>query len=314
MNRNFLKIAAALCIVALVACGAVILGRFAFQGTRYENAEKYTAGGATLKDAVKHLDVHWTDGSVTLAYHAQNTVEIAETAPKSLSEDATLRWWLDGDTLRVQYAKSGFFSFRGLDKALTITLPEGVELGSVAIDSTSGDVNVPDLRAEDVTIALTSGDLALKQSGEAKRVALSGTSGDIQADLGDVETLSVMGTSSSFQVNLGHVGEATLSTTSGNIALAGDEAQKARLDSTSGKIDVSLAAFGELEIDATSGNISAALPTEPGYRAELHSTSGHVDYTVPLAMDGEAYTCGDGSATLKIHSTSGNISLTQIDQ
>lgn len=314
MSRNTIKIATILCVVALVACGALILGRSIFTATHYANAEKYTVGGATLKDAVKHLDVNWTDGSVTLAYHAKDTVEIAETAKKPISEGATLRWWLDGDTLRIQYAKSGYFSFFSPEKALTITLPEGVELGSVDINVTSGDVNVPELLASDVAIHQTSGDLSLKHSGEAERVALSSTSGDIRAEVGDVKRLSADVTSGEIHLALGRTDELSASTTSGDIDVRGDAAQKASLSSTSGKIGVSLAAFDALEIEATSGDITVALPAEPGYRADIHTTSGKFDYTVPLARDGDAYTCGDGSASLSIHVTSGDVRLTDIGE
>ena len=64
-----------------------------------------------------------TDGSVTLARHAGSTIEIAETAPGAISGDRALRWWLDGDTLRVQYAKSGFFSTGGSGGVLSSVAP-----------------------------------------------------------------------------------------------------------------------------------------------------------------------------------------------
>ena len=196
MSRNVLKIACILCLIALIACGALILGNVFHIGLRYANAEKYAAGAATVEGAVKNLDIHWKDGSVKIAYHDKDTVEISETSPKAIPDKAALRWWLDGDTLRVQYAKSGFFSFWGQKKALTVTLPEGTAL----------------------------------------------------TDLG---------------------------------------------------------------IDVTSGDVTAALPTEPGYRARVTTTSGSFNADVPLSKDGDEYLCGDGSGRVEIQVTSGDVRLTE---
>lgn len=312
MSRTFLKIACALCVIGIVVCGAVILGKTIRVGSQYANAEKYTAGETTINETVKNLDIDWVDGAVNIAYHAQDTVEIAETAPKAISADAALRWWLDGDTLRVRYAKSGLRMFRSLDKTLTVTLPEGVALGEVRIDTTSGDVNVPDLVADDILVDMTSGDLALKQSGAAARVALSSTSGRISADVSDVEKMAVSATSGDIRIAPGSVKDLSVSSTSGGVTLDGGEAQKASIDTTSGGIAVRLTAFNDLNIDATSGDVTAALPSEPGYIADIDTTSGRFDYTVALAKDGGKYVCGDGSAKLRVETTSGNVRLEDV--
>ena len=309
MSKNMLTIATVICIAALAVCGAWILGRTVFDGMRYPDAERYTAGGTTLNDDVKSLEIDWTDGSVTIARHAANTVEVSETAPGAISADAALRWWLDGDTLRIQYAKSGFFTFRSLNKALTVTLPEGLELENVDIDVTSGDVNAPDLRADDIRVDLTSGDLALSQSGSTQSMALSSTSGNISVSAGEVGSLSVSGTSANMRIAAERTEALKASTTSGTIFVEGGEAGKVDVNTTSGAVDVSLSAFSDLTIDVTSGNIAAALPSEPGYRADVSTTSGKFDYTVPLTRDGDGYTCGDGSGSVRIHATSGDIRL-----
>ena len=334
MNRSMiLKIAAAACVVALTVCGTLIAGQALGFGNRYADADKYTAGGTALDGAVKNLDIHWTDGSVNIAYHSQNTVEISETARKAISGDAALRWWPDGDTLRRQYAKSGFTSLMSLEKSLTVTLPEGVALESVAIDATSADVNAPDLRAETVRVDLTSGDLRaalqgakdvsahsssgtieLDQTGAAERMALDSTSGDIRAAVSDVGSMRVTATSGDIRVRLGNLDELSVSTTSGSIAAEGGTVGKASLESTSGTIGVSLAAFDDLRIGAMSGDVTAALPTEPGYRADVDTTSGGFDYTVALRREGGAYSCGDASAHLQIDTTSGDVLLKDVNE
>ena len=300
MKTNLLKLIAAVCVVALLACGVMVFFKIVNIGLNYANAEKYTAGGAEIEGEVKNLAIDWTDGEVNIAYHAKSTVEISETASKAISKDEALHWWLDGNTLRIQYAKSGFslrrlFSFGSKNKMLTVALPEGTALDDVEIDVTSGNVKVPDLRAENVKIGLTSGDLAIKQSGATERMELTNTSGNIDAAVSDVGSLVV-------------------DVTSGDINVEGGAVKNASVKKTSGKIGIKLTAFDDLKIKATSGNITAALPSEPGYRAEIDTTSGNFDYTVALARDGKAYTCGDGSAKLIIDSTSGNVRLTDVNE
>ena len=313
MNHSMpLKLATAACVIALLACGLKVFFKTVHLGFHYAHAEQYAAGGAELEGAVKNLDIHWIDGAVNIAYHDKDTVEIAETAAKAIPGDAALRWWLDGDTLRIQYAKSGRFSLRGLNKALTVTLPEGSALGELAIDATSGDVTVPALQADSVRVDLTSGDLSLRQSGSTERMALSSTSGNISADVSVVGKLAIDLTSGCIRTNLESAGEVSLSTTSGDIALNGG-AQKARVDSTSGKIDVTLTAFDDLVIHATSGSVSAALPSKPGYRADINTTSGRFDSAVALSREGGSYSCGDGSGRLTIDTTSGNVRLEDAD-
>lgn len=330
MNRNLiLKLCAAACVIALCACCASMAGRTLFSGTRYANADKYTAGGAVIKDTVKKLVIHWIDGTVTFAQAAGGSVELYETAKKPISGGAQLRWWLDGDTLRVQYAKNGFFSLTSLNKELTVALPEGLALEDVRLEATSADVTAPQLRANAVAISLTSGDVELTQPGEADRVALSSTSGELRATLGGAKALTAGTTSGDIKLALaGASDSAALSSTSGNISIELDSAkaltadttsgaikltakalEEAGLSSTSGDITAQTGAFDALKIGATSGDVTAILPDEPGFSARISTTSGGFDSDIPLKRDGDTYACGDERAQVTINTTSGDVRL-----
>ena len=322
------KVAAAACVVALLVCTFLIFGHNFRLGTHYADAEQYTAGGATVTDPVNNLDIHWTEGLVTIAYHADNTIEISETAPKAISGDAQLRWWLDGTTLHIQYAKSGYFSLLSLKKELTVTLPEGFELEGCSVEATSADVKIPSLRAKNMVMNLTSGDLDLAQAG-AESVALSSTSGDLFAGLEEAKTVSVDTTSGEIQLTqtgaaqsvslsstsgdiratLGDADELQVSSTSGRVAVEAGTTKKADIGTTSGNITVRLAAFDQLKIGSTSGDVTAALPSKPGFKAEIDTTSGSFDSAIALKRDGDRYACGDESASLEIDTTSGDIRL-----
>ena len=52
-----------------------------------------------------------------------------------------------------------------------------------------------------------------------------------------------------------------------------------------------------------------AVPGDAGFTAEISTTSGRVDMALPAKKTGNRYVCGDGSAQVSIHSTSGNVSV-----
>ena len=70
-------------------------------------------------------------------------------------------------------------------------------------------------------------------------------------------------------------------------------------------------AFDALKLRSTSGNVTVLLPSTPGFDAEIDTTSGDFDSAIALKQEGKRYSCGDGSASLQINTTSGNIRLTE---
>lgn len=320
--------------VLLVVCLAVLAAGawFAFgraSGFNYENAEAYTAGGIALDGPVENLDVHWEDGSVNIEYHAENTVVLSETAAREISADRQLRWWLDGATLHVQYAKSGFRLNWNLNKALTITLPKGAALKNINIQTASGDVNAPEVRAETLKVGTASGDVALTQTGGAKSVAIGTASGGVTAETQSAEKVSVESASGDIALTqTGSTDALTLESTSGRIAARVESVAECRVDSTSGAIEYAAAGtaraaisstsgkirfvaeeFEALSIDTTSGDVTASLPARPGFTADIDTTSGNFDSGIPMEKSGDTWRCGDGSGKVSIHTTSGDIRL-----
>ena len=332
MKKSTITTAAlAVCLAALAVCawlmfsGSVSLAG----GITYPNADKYTAGDAKISGSVNSLFIDWTEGRVNIEYHAGSGVTVSETADRALSEDDKLRWWLDGDTLRIRYAKSGFrFSLTSLNKVLTVSLPEGTVLKSADIGSTSGDLNIPALAADEIrldstsgnitaateakklTVSATSGSIDVRQDGDAGAVTLGSTSGSIACALGSAKDVAADSTSGSVSLTLsGSADNVSLHSTSGEIGAEIASAGKAEISSTSGNVTVKLSAFGSLKIGSTSGSVTARLPAEPGLTCTADTTSGSFSSDLALAKDGNRYTCGDGSAAVSIDTTSGNIRL-----
>ena len=204
---------------------------------------------------------------------------------------------------------------------------ESVSLEDVRIDATSGEVNIPALQAEELTLKVTSGDIqarvnARKITGkltsgrmelqameEAKEISLSATSGDIILEAAGAEKIGINITSGSIRAAVKKAGEIKLSSTSGDVQAVIGEAKKADIGCTSGKITVDIARWDKLDVHATSGDIKAMLAAEPGFTARIDTTSGKLESKLAMAQNGKDYICGDGSAQVKLHTTSGNITV-----
>ena len=326
--------------IVMVICAGVVIASILFavrgfvnvMGESYDNEDKYTAGETDITETVKNLDINWINGKVTFARHSGRTIELREKSAKEIDEDMKLRWWLDGDTLRVQFAESGFhmFAWNPQEKELTITLPEDLSFSDVHVSATSGDLEIPSLTAENLDLEVTSGDInasakaarirvdstsgdtVLQSEGEAEEIVVESTSGDISVEAEEADRVKVRSTSGGIGVTGGTVKELMTGSTSGSHYYEIKEAGSMSAESTSGGITIRLDKFDSLKVDATSGDVTAALPEKPGFTAELETTSGDVDYSLPMSSDGSTYVCGDGSGSVDISTTSGDVQIHSI--
>ena len=308
MNQQKMKWLYVLCGVIVIAAVVVSVTGLFNEVTGYANAEKYTAGDTVIREQVKNLDVNWTSGNVAIAYHGDQTVEIAETANRALNEDQKLRWWLDGETLRIQYAKSGLRMDMNLDKKLTVTLPEEISMDEVQISVTSADVSVPDLKADRLQFSATSGDAVIQA--EAGTVDASQTSGNLKMILlGDVREVRMNSTSGSILLEAEKAKKIKAGSTSGSVEINCGENDETDISSTSGAVRANLRKIGRVKIGTTSGTVTAGLPELPGLTAKISTTSGQVATEMAMQKDGNTYRCGDGSGQVEIGTTSGSVKV-----
>ena len=313
MSRDqIIKIAMVVCGV-IVACAVIISVTGIFGGGSsvfgYANAEKYTAGDTEISGEIRNLDVNWTSGKVNVEYHAGSSVIVKETSSKTLSEDQQMHWWLDGDTLRIQFCKSGFrFSWGNVSKELTVLLPEGTVLKNAEISLTSGDLNVKDLKAEDLSLGTTSGDV--NATAEAEKADIGSTSGDLNLKLtGDVKRLKAGSTSGSIRLEAGKVKEIEAGSTSGGIDVRAEEVKTVKIGCTSGSVYVKVKKLEKLHVSTTSGSVTAALSEEPGFTADIGTVSGNISTGMAVTKNGSKYVCGDGSAEIELGTVSGSVRL-----
>ncbi|MBR1567137.1 MAG: DUF4097 family beta strand repeat protein [Oscillospiraceae bacterium] len=253
-------------------------------------------------------------------------------AVRTLSKGMRMRWRVNGDTLQIQYDKPGFhlFSMFPHKKELTVTLPKSLILESAKISATSADLNIPALRADrlilkatsgDVLAAaqarsiqceLTSGDLALQVMEQADEISIKSASGNITLDSqGADKKVEVSTISGTIQAAIGQADAFKAHSTSGDIHAVIGDAKKTDIESTSGTIVAELSAMEALNVSSTSGDVTAYLPTEPGSTARVETVSGRFTHQLPLAAQDKDYVAGDGSGSVKLHTTSGDITLNE---
>ena len=326
--KNKWKAVSIICAALLLCAAALGVLRVAgAAGYRYENAAEYDAGDAEITQDVRNLDIDWVCGKVSVAFHPGNTVNIAEEANQSLNGDTRVRWWLDGDTLRVRYEKEGFRLHRNLRKDLTVTLPEGTVLGEAVIHTTTGDLDIPALQAERAELRVTTGDIHacmnartvrtavttgavdLRLTRPAEDVNIKVTSGSVLLKMQEAERVELSITSGAASVWAEQIGTYAAKATTGSIRTETAEIVRAEIRCTSGDIQLHTERLETLKAHATTGNITLALPEEPGFTARLHAASGKITCQVPASVRDGVYVCGDGSGAVELSTTTGNIDV-----
>lgn len=287
MKRSLiLLMAAVLCLLAGCSFGN-------FYHT-YDHASRYTRGGGAVDGRVKSLEINWTAGSVNIQYYDGDEVLLEEDSSRPLNRNTSLYYWLDGSTLRVQYAKSGFhFSLlpwrRNPAKDLTVLLPEGTALEALSVYAVSADVWAEELFADEAEIDTVSGDVDLANVRFAE-TEVGTVSGNIQAAL------------------LGRSRSVKLNTVSGDISVGAQTADSVRINTTSGRVELAAeSAPDSFSADTVSGSVHLYLPENDGYTIRLSSTSGNFHSDLPFRADGDRYTYGSGANRYNVDTVSGSL-------
>lgn len=265
----------------------------------YDNADKYTSGGTELEsDTVKAIDVEWFNGSVDISFSSDSgaPISVSETANKWLDAESSLHYWLDGKTLKIQFAMSGKTNFNDLNKSLKITLPADHSLLLISANAVSSNITVTDARADAMTVSAVSGNVEFTGTRVANDITVSSTSGNVKGNIiTPCDRLSISTTSGSVdfstEAKLKNLG---VETVSGNIRLSNlNPARNAKVDSVSGNIDLEF-----LE--------------NAGFRFGYSTVSGDFHSDFGLYLDGNKFVHGNPIADFSAETVSGDIRLISI--
>ena len=300
MKKSLLGALLLVLALTLCACGSVSYS--------YANASQYTAGGKVITNPVDSLEIDWIDGSVTVAYHKESTVEISETAKNTLSDAEKLHWWLDGTTLHIKYARSEATITGNPQKALTVTLPENAKfpINSVEIAAVSGSIRCVPLYAKTVKLSTVSGSInaecaadTLKASTVSGKITLTSSANEIRLST----------TSGSMEADIGHAKALDISAISGKIRLNATEIKKAEIDSVSGSVEAALQKAESLKVSTVSGSVYLFLPKSMGFTADFSTVSGSLSNAISAVRTGNRCVLGDGIAVINVSTVSGGLTL-----
>lgn len=284
--------------IVLIACCALLSGCGIHFGTvtgmlyQYDNAQLYTAGPVECTGDVKNIELHWISGEIDIQTHDGNTISVSETANRDLKPEEVMRWYLDGDTLRVQFGQSGGMRFVNLTKRLTVYLPEELELDALWVDSVSAGATLNAVRAENLRMDSVSGDLKLEDVTIARSLEIETTSGSIKGNLlGELKSLEIDTTSGTTDISAEGIGTFYVDTTSGGVTL------RLRKAPDSGKVDT------------VSGSVALYLPQDSGFTARFDSVSGRFLSDIATTQRLGTFTAGNGESRLDFDTTSGSVRI-----
>lgn len=203
--------------LCLTGCGVNINMGNGLSDFSYADAENYSVGAAEFSETVEHIEIDWLAGNVTVASHSSDTVSFSEESLAALTEDTQLHYWLDGTTLHMKFCRSGKWRLDGLEKDLTVLVPEDLPLTSLTVKSMSANIHLDALQAESANIGTSSGNVELTDCAVTDIVQVDTTSGWVDMSLIEpLETFSWGTTSGTLQITAPKVRNFSAGSVSGN--------------------------------------------------------------------------------------------------
>ena len=269
------KIIALIAVVTIIASsltGCMTLSSLPFSFEDYENADQYIGGDREITDRVENIDLDWSAGKVSLKTYSGDSISLRETISGNVPDDYRVHSWVDGTTLRIRFAKSGFKNVLNLGKKeLEILVPEDMELTELKIHHASGHLDCIGVPAEKLHIDSASGGV-------------------------NVESISS-------EISIGHA--------SGSLDfLQSAEIKSFELDHSSGGTRLDFAFVPEkLKVHSASGGLTIKLPEDAGFTLNLDQSTGVFDYELPIHRYDDTYVCGDERAQFDIDIATGGLHI-----
>lgn len=260
----------------------------------YDQANRYTAGDATISNEIKYLNIEWISGDIEIAYHDEENIVFTETANRNLKSKEVVRYWQNGEVLNIRFAGKGKQNFNNLQKTLTILIPKNNALESLEIESVSSNISIDQITGKSLELETVSGNMNLN-SIDFVNYSLSSVSGEVTAKMKNGEELDVK-------------------TVSGNITLSSHYTEKFSIETVSGQIELSLNAYENTrrwdgEIETISGNVVVLLSADTEFVLNLKNVSGVFLNDFSCVQKNNQYIHISDKNSFSINSVSGNISI-----
>lgn len=308
MMKNTVKIAAVLMSAAMALCltGCVSIGE------SYSNADSYSSGNAEFSSIkINALDINWSVGKVTVSRNDKDTLTVTESCSKELEDSQKVHTWLDGDVLRIHYSKSGeTYFFKQPEKDLEIKLPPEIELKDITLNGSSCDSFIDAVTAENISVDVSSGDTDIIGC-IAKNISVDSSSGDITIDQKEeCDSIEADASSGDVEITAEIADEINADTSTGEIEISVSKARAVSADASTGNATLRFAEMpSETDVDTSTGNVKVYVPENADFTADIDTSTGDFDSDLPLTKDGGSYVSGNGSNSLSISTSTGDITL-----
>lgn len=238
--------------------------------TQAEGAAGYVSETFSVEAArVREIEVDWLGGSVMVVLTDDDSLSFAEMAYQDVPEEQRLSYALDGDTLKIDFCRSGHLLSSSPEKQLVLSIPRSLTLEKFEADTTAAAVNVTGLHTQTVDISTVSGGVDL--AAEAYEIDISTTGGCAAVD------------ADFYQLDFSAV--------SGSLTLTMQRAAEVDAETVSGGVTIHLP------------------PSSYGFALDFETVSGTPEIAFDANGGDGHWTYGDKASTLNIDTASGNLSL-----
>ena len=239
--------------------------------TQAEGAAGYVSETFSVEPArVREIEVDWLGGSVMVVLTDDDSLSFAEMAYQDVPEEQRLSYALDGDTLKIDFCRSGHLLSSSPEKQLVLSIPRGLTLEKFEADTTAAAaVNVTGLHTQTVDISTVSGGV------------------DLAAEAYEID----------------------ISTTGGCAAVDADFYQL-DFSAVSGSLTLTMQRAAEVDAETVSGGVTIHLPPSSySFALDFETVSGTPEIAFDANGGDGHWTYGDKASTLNIDTVSGNLSL-----
>ena len=310
-----------ICVLMLIILLLALCGCGIAAGASYPNADKYSIGSFAYDAAkVNTVEINWSAGRVELKESEKAELSVIETT-EGLTQDQSMRWWMDGSTLRIQYWKSGYVgSLTNKEKRLTVEIPKDISLNvkvtsgeiiagdhqlkDLFFTATSGEIKAGAVNAGEITVTATSGGIEAGPLRADKQIRLECTSGNIRIDNAMADTVTLKSTSGAISAGPIDAKAFTASNTSGNLKLEAVKAETAKVNSTSGSMELGVYQCGKVDVNSTSGDIILTAVHGSGITLNFKTSSGDLN---GKSIKDAQQVIGNGASTVTVKTTSGDL-------
>lgn len=271
------------------------------------------AFAATPIDEIRELA---PDGTVSVENIAGEIVVEGWDRPEvqltgSLGDNAE-RLEIDGSASALRIAVRYPKNTRRVDETvLELRVPAGA---SLELEGVSADIEVTGMAGGNIGATSVSGDVEVEA--RASRAELQSVSGDITFD-GETTRLTAESVSGDVVLR-GVSGEVELRSVSGNLEMEGGAVTRGRFEAVSGSLDASLsvASGGKVTVESMSGDVTLRLPADQSgvfegqtFSGDIRSDFGATDRSSRGPGSRLNHTAGDGDASIRVESFSGDVRI-----